>query len=186
MENQTILNGVNVTQLVETVKAIQGNPSLAQFKFRTTTEWEGGPRTVTKAQDFFGAGTEDKSRVEPLTIISDEPPMLLGQNTGANAMELVMAAFASCLSVGIIFNAAVRGIKVDNLEFKMEGDIDLLGFLGLSETVRPGFQGIKATCLIKSDAPREDVKELFEYCRKTSAMLDILTNPVPVSLELED
>lgn len=182
----TTLHGVDVDQLVGTVNAIQENPDLARFQFRAVTEWVAGGHSRTKIQGFYGAGAEDESRNSPFVLEGDEPPVLLGTNVGPNAVETVLSALASCLTVGIVYNAAARGIPVGSLSFAMEGDIDLQGFLGLSEQVRPGYRNIRLTCSIGSDAPRETLEELWEYVQRTSPVLDIVRNPVPVTLTMEN
>src|SRR5712691_1897032 len=116
----------------------------------------------------------------------DEPPVLLGSNHGANAVEVVLHALASCLAVGFVYNAAAQGIRVESLDFDIEGDLDLHGFLGLSDEVRPGYQGVKVIYRAKADAPREKVEALCAYVQRTSPVLDILRNPVPVSVTLAD
>jgi uncharacterized OsmC-like protein len=178
-------NGVNVQQLVGTINAIQATPDLAQFKFRATNQWIAGGHSRTTIQSFYGAGSEDSSRAAPFVLEGDEPPVLLGENAGPNAVETILHALASCLAVGFVYNAAAQGITVEDLEFDLEGDIDLHGFLGLSDTVRPGYQGIRLTYRVNSDAPREKLEALCEYVQKTSPMLDIIRNPVPVSITLE-
>jgi len=182
---QTQVNGVNVDQLVGTINAIKGNPELARFKFRAKTEWINGGHSRTKIQNFYGAGQEDTSRTQPLTLEGDEPPVLLGGNAGPNAVEAVLHALASCLSVGFIYNAAAQGIHVESLDFDLEGDLDLHSFLGLSETVRPGYQAIRVKYRVKANAPRQKLEELCEYVQKTSPVLDIISNPVPVTISLE-
>ncbi|MDR7464168.1 MAG: OsmC family protein [Armatimonadota bacterium] len=186
MATQTILNGVNVEQLVATVNAIKSTPTLARFTFRATSDWVDGGRSRTRIQGFYGAGQEDTSRARPFVLEGDEPPVLLGSNTAPNAVEAVLHALASCLAVGFVYNAAAQGIKVESLQFNLEGDLDLQGFLGLSETTRAGFQNIRVTYRVKADAPRKKVLELCEYVQKTSPVLDIIRNPVPVSVALED
>lgn len=182
----TQMNGVNVDQLVGTVQAIQENPDLARFQFRATNSWVNGGHSRTSIQGFYGAGSEDSSRIVPFVLEGDEPPVLLGANNGPNAVEVMLHALASCLAVGFIYNAAAKGIRVDSLEFEMEGNIDLHGFLGLSEEVRPGYSDIKVTYRVESDASREELEALCEYVQKTSPVLDMIRNPVPVSIELVD
>jgi uncharacterized OsmC-like protein len=182
---QTQVNGVNVDQLVGTINAIKDNPSLARFKFRATNEWVNGGHSRTKIQSFYGAGQEDTSRAHPLILEGDEPPVLLGGNAAPNAVEAVLHALASCLSVGFIYNAAAQGIRVDSLDFDLEGDLDLHAFLGLSDQVRPGYEGIRVNYRVKADAPRKKLEELCEYVQKTSPVLDIIRNPVPVTISLE-
>jgi len=98
----TTVNGVNVDQLIGTINAIKDNPSLARFQFRAETEWVEGGHSRTTLQGFYGAGQEDASRAKPFVLEGDEPPVLLGRNAGPNAVEAVLHALASCLSVGFI------------------------------------------------------------------------------------
>ncbi|MCX9082277.1 MAG: OsmC family protein, partial [Candidatus Methanoperedens sp.] len=73
-----------------------------------------------------------------------------------------------------------------SLKFTLEGDVDLQGFLGISESVRPGYQNIRVNYRVKSDAPREKIEELCDYVQKTSPVLDIVHNGVPVTVTLEE
>ena len=182
----TLINGVNVDQLLATVNAIKQNPDLARFQFRARNEWLEGGHSRTFIQGFYGAGQEDTSRTKPFVLEGDEPPVLLGENAGANAVEAVLHALASCLAVGFVYNAAAQGIKIDSLEFELEGDLDLHAFLGLSDQVRPGYDNIRLSYRVKSDAPREKIVALCEYVQKTSPVLDIIRNPVPVSISLKN
>ncbi|NLE59969.1 MAG: OsmC family protein [Planctomycetes bacterium] len=182
----TIVNGVNVDQLVGTIEAIKGNPALARCQFRSETKWVNGGHSQTKIQGFYAAGQEDTSRSRPFIVDGDEPPVLLGGNRGPNAVESVLHALASCLAVGFIYNAAAMGIRVESLTFRLEGNLDLHAFLGLSETTRPGYENIRLTYRVKADAPREKVIELCNYVQKTSPVLDMIRNPVPVTVTLEN
>jgi uncharacterized OsmC-like protein len=179
---QQTRNGVDVSQLIETVGAIQDNPELARFQFRATSQWSRGGHSRTTIEGFYGAGQEDTSRAEPFVLEGDEPPVLLGENRAPNAVETVLHALASCLAVGFVYNAAAQGIDVRSLEFDLEGDLDLHGFLGLSSDVRPGYEGIRLTYRVDCDAPPEKVDELCAYVQRTSPVLDILRNPVPVTV----
>lgn len=181
-QTQQQINGVDVDQLTSTIEAIKDDPSLARFQFRAETEWTGGGRSRTRIQSFYGAGQEDESRTEPFVLEGDEPPVLLGTNQAPNAVEAVLHALASCLSVGFVYNAAAQGIPVESLEFEMEGDLDLHAFLGLSDETRPGYEGITVTYRVQADAPDEKVDELCAYVQRTSPVMDIVRNPVPVKV----
>jgi uncharacterized OsmC-like protein len=181
---QTGRNGVDVDRLLGTIAAIEQDPGLARFRFRAETDWLGGGRSRTRIQGFYGAGQEDASRQEPFVLESDEPPVLLGSNRAPNAVEAVLHALTSCLTVGFVYNAAARGIEVEALELDVRGDLDLRPFLGLSDGLRPGFEGIEVRYRVRSNAPRERLVELCAYVQRTSPVLDVLTNPVPVSIHL--
>lgn len=182
----TIVNGVDVDRLMATINAIKQSPDLARFRFRAHNEWAGGGHTRTTIQGFYGAGQEDVSRTRPFILEGDEPPVLLGSNAGPNAVEAVLHALASCLAVGFVYNAAAQGIQIESLSFDLEGDLDLRGFLGLANDVRPGYNDVRLSYRVKSDAPRKKIEELCDYVQKTSPVLDILRNPVQVKVSLMD
>ncbi len=184
-EPANIKNGVNVDQLVGTIEAIKGDPDIANFQFRAETKWINGGHCRTNIKNFYGAKAEDTSRAKSHVIEGDEPSVLLGEDHGANAVESVLHALASCLCVGYVYNASARGITIKSMDFSLEGNIDLHAFLGLSETIRPGYENIKVTYRVEADAPREKLVELCNYVQKTSPVLDILRNPVPVTIEME-
>jgi len=179
-----VQNGVNVDQLVGTIKAVQGTPELAKFRFRSTSRWDGGAKGHTTIKSFFGAGQEDTTRKVAYVLEGDEPPVLLGTNNAPNGVETVLAALSKCMTVSFIYPAAAQGIKVESLEYTMEGDVDLHGFLHLSDKIRPGFQNIRVKAKVKADAPRAKIQELLEYAKMTSPVMDTLRNPVSVTVEL--
>lgn len=184
-ETAHVKNGVNVDQLIGTIEAIKGDSDIAKFQFRAATTWVNGGHCRTEIKNFYGAKAENTSRTKSLVIEGDEPAVLLGEDHGANAVEAVLHALASCLCVGFVYNASAQGISVESLDFSLEGNIDLHALLGLSETIRPGFENIKVKCRIKADASKEKLEELSAYVQKTSPVLDILRNPVPVTIEME-
>jgi len=178
------INGVNVDQLFGTIAAVKENADVALFKFRSSTEWINGGHCRTEIKDFYGATQEDTSRSEAIIIEGDEPGVLLGENHGANAVEAVLHGLASCLSVGVVYNASAMGIEIDSLSFSLEGEIDLHAFLGLSEDKRPGYKSISVTVYADTSAKPEQLAELIAYVKKTSPVLDIIANPVPVYIKL--
>ncbi len=172
-------------KLVATVDAVKSDPALAQFTFRSHTRWIQGGHSETHIQGFYGVGQEDQSRPEPFVVVSDEPDVLLGTNQGPNAVELVLAALASCLTVGIAYNAAARGITLNALTLTLSGDLDVQAFLGLSDTVRPGYKNIRVGYHIESDGSAEQIADLLAYVERTSPVLDIVRHPVPVTFVAE-
>jgi len=185
-KQQNVQNGVNVDQMMGTIEAVKSTPSLAQFRFRSSSKWDGGARARTSIRSFYGAGQEDTTRKETFVLEGDEPPVLLGTNGAPNAVEAVLHALSSCMTVAFIYPAAAQGIKVSSLEYTMEGDVDLHGFLQLSDKIRPGLQNIRVKARVKADAPRAKIQELLDYATKTSPVMDTIRNPVPVTVELAE
>ena len=178
------INGVDVTALSETIGAIESDPKLARSEFRARNEWIDGGLNRTEVQGFFAAGQEDASRQEPFTFDADEPPVLLGENRGANPVEYALQALASCLTTTIVYHAAARGIEIDGVRAKLEGDLDLQGCLDLDEEVRNGYQQIRVKFEIDGDLTDEQKRELCELGQARSPVFDIITNGVPVEVGL--
>jgi uncharacterized OsmC-like protein len=176
-----MINGVNVDRMGATVQAVQATPSLATFQFRAANRWLSGGHNRSTIKSFSGAGQEDATRTTPFVLDADEPPVLLGEDRAANPAEFVLHALAACLTTSLVYHAAARGIRIDSVESRLEGDLDLRGFLGLSDQVRPGYQGIRAHFTVKSDASAEQLRALTRF----SPVYDTISKPVPVSVSVE-
>jgi uncharacterized OsmC-like protein len=184
MATITARNGVDVDRLVATIGAVQQDPKVATFTFKAASRWESGGRNTGTILGFDHAGKPTSERPEPFTLTGDEPPVLLGTNAGPNAVELVLQALAFCYAVGYVYNAAARGIEIDELRYEIEGDLDLHRFLGLGGP-RAGFSQIRATGWVRSpNATREQLDELCLYVQDTSPVRDILAGATPVSTDL--
>jgi len=175
-----IKNGVNVDQLVETIEAVQENPNLAEFEFRAKNNWIDGGHCVSSIKSFYGVGTEDSSRNETFTMECSHPNVLLGHDEAATPPEVVLHALASCLTGAMVYHAAANGITIESAESYTKGGMYLQGFLGLNPEIRTGFDGIKVVLKVKSDATAEQLENLAKF----SPVLDIITKPTPVSLEI--
>jgi uncharacterized OsmC-like protein len=182
---QKIVNGVNVTKLFGTIDAIRSSPIISKFNFRAKGKWIKGGHNQTTINDFYGA-CQTHSRSQPFVYDEDEPPVLLGEDHGANAGEYALAALSSCLTTTLIYHAAAQGVVIDEVESTLSGDIDLQGYLGMSENVRNGYEKIKVTFKVKSDAPREKIRELVELAQKRSPIFDIISHPTPVEVSLQE
>lgn len=177
-------NGVDTPTLFATLDAVKGTPELAKFQFRATNRWINGTHNRTTIRGFYGAGQEDTSRTEDFTYDADHPPVLVGGNNGPTPVEFILHALAACLTSGLANIAAARGVTLTSVESTVEGDIDLLGILGLSKDVRNGYQGIKVSFQIAGDAPDDVLRGLIEQSRSRSAVYDVVTNGVPVEISV--
>ena len=103
-------------------------------------------------------------------MTSDEPTELLGSDTAASPAEYVLKALAGCYTVTLAANAAARGISLNSVQLALQAHIDLAGFLGIDDAVRPGIQAIRVDVTLDSDATREDEEELIRVV--TPALAD--------------
>lgn len=180
--DRTTVNGVDVSALHGAIETISDDHDVGTFTFRAETEWQDALKSVTTIDEFDQAGETVHSH--EFTLEGDEPEQILGERTGPNAVELLLGALGSCLSVGYAANAAAMNIELDDLRFEMDGEVDLRGFLGISEDVRPGFESISCTAFIESDATEEEIEQLRERVETTSPLVDAITNEVPLETRL--
>lgn len=178
------VNGVAVSDLVQTVAAIKAVPSIAKFNFRIRNQWLEGGQNRSTAGAYYGAGQE-QSRPKPFALESDEPVVLLGKDLAANPVEHLLHALAACLTTSMVYHAAARGIAIEKVESSLEGDLDLQGFLKLDPNVRNGYQGIRVNFKIKADVPEQQLQELGLLGPDHSPVFDSLTNGVPVTVSTE-
>ena len=183
-ENPT-RNGVDVATLFATVDAVKAAPQIAQFQFRASNEWVSGTHSRSVIQGFYGAGQEDTSRPEPFEYDADHPAVLVGTDNGPTPVEHLLHALAACLTAGLVNIAAARGVQLTEVHSEVSGDIDLNGILGLDPSVRNGYEKIKVRFTVRGDAPAEKLREIVEQSRARSAVFDVITNGVPVSIEVD-
>ena len=177
-------NGVDVPTLFATLDAVKGAPEIAAFQFRASNEWISGTHNRTTIQGFYGAGQEDTSRTTPFTYDADHPTVLVGNNNGPTPVEFLLHAIAACLTSGLANIASARGVTLHRVRSTVEGDIDLLGILGLSDAVRNGYRQIKVSFEIEGDASAEVLASLVEQSRRRSAVYDVLVNGTDVVIDV--
>jgi uncharacterized OsmC-like protein len=179
------LNGVDTPTLFATLDAVKASPELAKFQFRATNRWISGTHNRSAIRGFHGAGQEDASRTEDFVYDADHPAVLVGTGKAPTPVEFLLHAIAACLTAGLANIAAARGVALREVSSTVEGDIDLLGILGLSDQVRNGYQGIRVSFQLSGDAPDEVLRGLVDQSRDRSAVYDVLTNGVPVSIDVK-
>jgi uncharacterized OsmC-like protein len=144
------VNGIDLSTLKETVNAIQLDGELGKCRFRARNQWMDANHNRTTISSFYGAGQEMRHKQE-FELHADEPPILAGKDEGANPVEHLLHALASCMTTSLVAHAAVRGIEIQELESELEGDIDLRGFLGLDPNIPKGYTNIRVKFKIKTD-----------------------------------
>jgi uncharacterized OsmC-like protein len=176
-------NGVDTATLFATLDAVKGDTELAKFQFRATNRWVSGTHNRSTIHGYHGA-KQEMTHQQPFSFDADHPPVLVGSDNGPTPVEFLLHALAACLTAGIANIAAARGITLTEVSSTVTGDIDLLGILGLSDEVRNGYQQIKVDFTLRGDDP-DKLRSVVEQSRRRSAVFDVLTNGVPVSIQVD-
>jgi len=175
------INGIDLTVLNETVDAIRNDPELGNCKFRARNRWIDANQNCTTISGFYAAKQEHVHK-QDFMLHADEPPMLAGKDEGPNPVEHLLNALAGCLTTSMVAHAAVRGIKIHELESELEGDIDLRGFLGLDPNVPKGFTDIRITFKVKTD--EENVRRL-QSLSTFSPVYNTITRGAKVDIQVQ-
>jgi uncharacterized OsmC-like protein len=170
--------------LFETIDTIKQIPRLADFKFRLHNRWINGGLNRSTIKNFYGAG-KDNQREEPFVLDADEPPVLLGQDAAPNPVEYLLHALVACVTTALVYHAAAKGIRLEEVESRAEGEIDLHGFLGLDDNVPRGYKNIRIKFRIKADVPDEQLEELCRLGPTYSPVFDSITRAVNVEVGLD-
>jgi uncharacterized OsmC-like protein len=179
-----VTNGVNVTGLMQTIDAVKADATIAKFRFRLQNKWLEGGHNRSTVNEFYGAGQQHQ-HAKSFVLHADEPSILLGGDTAPNPAEYLLTALAACVTSSLVYHAAARGIKIDEVESQVEGDVDVRGFLGLDPSVRNGFQNIRMTLAIHADVTDQQLEEIASLGTGFSPVFDSVTNGLPVTVRTE-
>ena len=155
------------TVIADTRKAVTDDPAAGQALF--------------SAHGTLTGVTEVDVRTPTHAFTVDEPPTLGGGGSAPNPVEYALASLGSCQAITYRFWAAQLGIPFDKLAVRVEGDLDIRGFFGFDDTVRPGFTAIRVEVTVTGPESAERYGELAAAVDEHCPVLDLFKNPVPVT-----
>lgn len=156
--------------IVDTQTKYRNKPDAARVTFRTSSRQIDGLRSEVEIRQH--------------RLAADEPLSLGGVDSAPNPVELILAALGTCQEITYRAYATALGIPLDSVAVELAGDIDLRGFFAVDPAVRSGYQNIRGTVKLGSSASAEELQTLSAVVNSHCPVLDILTNKVPVTLEL--
>jgi uncharacterized OsmC-like protein len=176
------LNGVNVQILNTVFESMRNQPEAAKVTFSVKSEWNDG-FSVTSTSKGFRVGGQNIERNTEYKEQYDYPNQFSGKGRGPTVCESCMGALAACLIQTIVAHATSKGVQIDSININVEGDVDMRGWTGISNDVRPGAQQFRVNMNIKSNnASKEEINELYEIGKRYSPAFDTLTNGTSVVL----
>jgi uncharacterized OsmC-like protein len=176
--NGSTSNGVNAQVLGTVIETIKNQPEMAKVTFQVQTQWQNGDGfKITSTGKNFQIGGQTVERREAYTLASDYPDEMGGMSKGPTVCEMCMASIGSCISQTIVAYATMMGVQLDSITIETEGDVDIRGFTGVSEDVRPGAQEFRMDIHLESKtASKEQLEKLYELGNRFSPAIDTLTH----------
>jgi uncharacterized OsmC-like protein len=169
-------SGVNAQVLGTVIETIKNKPEMAKVTFQVQTQWQNGDGfKITSTGKNFQIGGQTIERREAYTLASDYPNEMGGMNKSPTVCEMCMASIGSCISQTIVAYATMIGVQLDSISIKTEGDVDIRGFTGVSEDVRPGAQEFRMDIHLESKtASKEQLEKLYELGNRFSPAIDTM------------
>jgi uncharacterized OsmC-like protein len=169
-------SGVNAQVLGTVIETIKNKPEMAKVTFQVQTQWQNGDGfKITSTGKNFQIGGQTIERQESYTLASDYPDEMGGMSKGPTVCEMCMASIGSCISQTIIAYATMIGVQLDSIRIQTEGEVDIRGFTGVSEDVRPGAQEFRMDIHLESKtASKEQLEKLYELGNRFSPAIDTM------------
>lgn len=162
--------GARIASVGQWAETLRAQPERGALKFSVAGEAAGSVGSV------FHAGEH--------RLVVDEPAALAGDGLAANPVEYALTALLSCQVVTYRVWAANLGIAVDTIEAAAVGDIDVRGFLGIDDSVRPGFSGVRVEVTVSGPETEARYRELEAAVQTHCPVLDLFANATPVETSL--
>ena len=163
---------MSVIEVIEATRsAVAGDAKNAQAVFYSEHDLVG----VTEVASLSGSGHH---------VTVDEPESLGGGNVAANPVEYALISLGSCQAITYRFWAAHLGLALDSVQVDVEGDLDVRGFFGIDDSVRPGFGAVRVRVRLSGPESTERYEELARAVDAHCPVLDLFSNPVPVERQL--
>jgi uncharacterized OsmC-like protein len=180
--NDSLSSGINAQVLSTVIETIKNQPEMAKVTFQVQTQWQSGDGFKIKSTGKnFQIGGQTIERQEAYTLASDYPDEMGGMSKGPTVCEMCMASIASCVSQTIVAYATMMGVQLDSIRIQTQGDVDIRGFTGVSEDVRPGAQEFRLDIHLESKtASKEQLAKLYELGKKFSPAIDTMTHGTTV------
>lgn len=171
----TLVNGIDVAALRRTIDAVRDDPAQGRTRWAVSTRWKGGTRSDTHVTACEIGG---KRLAKDFTIAVDGPRELGGTDQFASSQEVLLAGLNACMTGGWVAACALEGITLRELRIETSGVIDLRGFLGLEDSVKPGYDELVVTVHVKADATPQQLERVHDVVCRTSPNRFNLTQPV--------
>lgn len=138
-------------------------------------------RVTLAAETQLATGMRCEVTGRTHTVVVDEPRSVGGADSAASPVDAFLALLAGCQAITYRMWADLLGIALERVSVRVEGDMDMGGFFGLEEGVRPGFDAIRVEVSLTGPEGEERYAELTAAVERHCPLLDAIANGVPIA-----
>jgi hypothetical protein len=169
------LNGLRPEKIQQILASMRDDPDVLKA---VTGPW--------KSRVVWQKGFKAKAYMRKHVVEMDEPEGLDATDSAASAHEQLLSAIGSCMTVGFVLNATLRGVEIHDLEIAMEGNFEnILKWAGHSRDGNPGYNTIKAKCFVRADADEPVLREIWKAAVDGSPVTQTVARPTTILTEFE-
>ncbi len=170
-----MLNNINISGLSEFANEIRERNIESKATYGVKLNWESGTKTTVSTKNMV---LGEHKIIRDFNFTIDEPTQLLGVNSAPNPAEYMLGGLAGCMAVTFMAGATAMNIEIDKLELEIDGELDLMGFLGLNDDSTVGFPELKFIFNVKGNGTQEQYNALLERVSKHSPNYNTIKNEV--------
>tara|TARA_B110001450_G_scaffold235073_1_gene239503 strand:- start:6698 stop:7234 length:537 start_codon:yes stop_codon:yes gene_type:complete len=170
-----MLNNINISGLSEFANEIRERNIESKATYGVKLNWESGTKTTVSTKNMI---LGEHKIIRDFNFTIDEPTQLLGVNSAPNPAEYMLGGLAGCMAVTFMAGATAMNIEIDKLELEIDGELDLMGFLGLNDNSTVGFPELKFIFNVKGNGTQEQYNTLLERVSKHSPNYNTIKNEV--------
>lgn len=133
-----------------------------------------------KAQGKIGDGISCKVETGRVLAEAGLHPATGGNGLLACSGDMLLEALVACAGVTLSAVSTALGVAIKDATIKAEGDLDFRGTLGVSKEVPVGFQAIRLSFILDTDATAEQIQTLAKLTERYCVVYQTLTKGVSV------
>ncbi|MEN0055217.1 MAG: OsmC family protein [Mucilaginibacter sp.] len=172
-----MLNGINLEGLNAYSQLITEKPDEAISTYGVTAKWLGGVKTMIHTHNQ-NVGT--KEAVKDFNFTIDEPEELLGSNSFPTPQDYLLGGLAGCMMLGFVVGASAKGIALQSVELRINGNLNLRGFLNIDSSAPVGFDQIEFNYAVKGSGTQDDYDEIIKHVQQFSPNYRTITDAVKI------
>ena len=151
------------------------------FKDKYRSEPEAAHITL-HAQGRIGEGLTCKVETGKALVAAGLHPATGGSGTSACSGDMLLEALVACAGVTLNSVATALGIVLRDATIHAEGDLDFRGTLGVAKGVPVGFQNIRLSVQLDTDAPPQQVGTLLRLTERYCVVYQTLARAPALSI----
>lgn len=174
-----ILRGTILNMKAEELRALQ-----TPLKERYQQQPEAALITL-KAEGSIGVGISCKMETGKALVEAGLHPATGGSGMLACSGDMLLEALAACAGVTLTAVATAMGIEIKKGKVRVEGDLDFRGTLSVSKEVPVGFQKIRLSFELDTDASNEQIAKLIKLTERYCVVYQTLQQSPPIQISHE-